>query len=40
MFIQKVSNDKAARLAKVAAKVNGVKNQSRAKRMKATIEKV
>jgi len=40
MFIQKVSDDKAARLAKVAAKAEGVKKRSRAKRMKAAIEKV
>ena len=40
MFIQKVSNDKAARLAKVAAKADGVKKRSRAKRMKAAIEKM
>jgi hypothetical protein len=40
MFIQKVSDDKAARLAKVAAKADGVKKRSRAKRMKAAIEKM
>jgi len=40
MFIQKVSDDKAARLAKVAAKADGVKKRSRAKRMKAAIEKI
>jgi hypothetical protein len=40
MFIQKVSDDKAARLAKVTARAEGVKKRSRAKRMKAAIEKV
>jgi len=38
MFIQKVTDDKAARLAKVAAQAEGVKKRSRAKRMKAAIE--
>lgn len=40
MFIQKVSEDKAARLAKVVAQAEGVKKRSRVKRMKAAIEKV
>jgi hypothetical protein len=40
MFIQKVSDDKAARLAKIATQAEGVKKRSRAKRMKAAIEKV
>jgi len=40
MFIQKVSDDKAARVAKVAAQAEGVKKRCRAKRMKASIEKV
>jgi hypothetical protein len=40
MFIQKVSDDKAARLEKVAAQAEGLKKRSRAKRMKAAIEMV
>ena len=40
MFIQKVSDDKASRLAKIAAQAEGAKKRCRAKRMKASIEKV
>jgi hypothetical protein len=40
MFIQKVSDDKAARLAKIAARAEGLKKRSRVKRMKVAIEKI
>ena len=40
MFIQKVSDDKAARLEKIAAQAEGLKKRSRVKRMKVAIEKI
>ena len=40
MFIQKVSDDKVARLAKIAARAEGLKKRSKVKRMKIAIEKI